>query len=176
MIFTATKLAGLIVVRAEKRADARGFFARLWCADEFAAAGHPFHPRQISTSHNDAIHTLRGMHWQAEPDGETKLVRAVRGRVFDVAVDLRPGSPTRLEWAGIELDADDHTALLIPAGFAHGFLTLTPHAELLYAIDTPYVPGVGLGARHDDPALAIAWPHAPAVIAERDLTWPLIAR
>ncbi len=171
MIFEPTPLAGLTIVRPQKHADPRGFFARLWCAEEFAAAGHPFRPAQISASYNAAAFTLRGLHWQAAPHGEAKLVRAASGRVFDVAVDLRPGSPTRLRWFGVELDAQAHTALLIPNGFAHGFLTLTPHAELLYAIDTPFVPGVGRGARYDDPAIGIAWPAAPAVIAERDLEW-----
>lgn len=175
MIFEPTPLAGLTVVRAEKHADARGFFARLWCAEEFAAAGHPFRPSQISASFNAARFTLRGMHWQAAPHGETKLVRATRGRVFDVAADLRAGSPTRFRWFGIELDAEAHTALLIPDGFAHGFITLTEGAELLYAIDTPYAPGAGRGARYDDPLLGIGWPAAPAVIGERDLAWPALA-
>lgn len=172
MIFEPTGLAGLVVVRPKKHADARGFFARLWCAEEFAAAGYPFRPSQTSVSHNAAAFTLRGMHWQGAPHGEAKLVRAVRGRVFDVAVDLRAHSPTRFAWFGIELDAGEHTALLIPNGFAHGFLTLTPQAELLYGIDVAYVPGVGRGARYDDPAVGISWPHPPAVIAERDETWP----
>ena len=175
MIFAPTPLAGLTIIRPEKHADPRGFFARLWGADEFATAGHPFRPVQISASYNAAAFTLRGLHWQSPPHGEAKLVRAARGRVFDVAVDLRAGSPTRLGWFGIELDADAHTALLIPDGFAHGFLTLTDGAELLYAIDTAYVPGVGQGARYDDPAIGIAWPHSPAVIAERDLAWPALA-
>lgn len=172
MIFEPTPLSGLLVVRADKRHDARGFFARLWCETEFAAAGHPFRPGQISTSFNQTKHTLRGMHWQADPHGETKLVRAVAGRVFDVAVDLRAQSPTRHHWFGLELDAAEHTALLIPPGFGHGFLTLTDAAELNYLIDIPYIPDVGRGARHDDPALNIAWPADPAVIAERDRTWP----
>lgn len=175
MIFEPTKLAGLTVVRPRKHGDERGFFARLWCADEFAAAGHPFRPVQVSASFNAAAFTLRGLHWQAAPHGEAKLVRATRGRVFDVAVDLRPGSPTRLGWFGIELDADEHTALLIPDGFAHGFLTLTDGAELLYGIDTAYVPGVGCGARYDDPAIGIAWPAVPVVIAAKDLAWPGLA-
>jgi dTDP-4-dehydrorhamnose 3,5-epimerase len=175
MIFEPTPLPGLTVMRPQKHTDPRGFFARLWCAEEFAAAGHNFRPAQISASFNAARHTLRGLHWQAPPHGEAKLVRATRGRVFDVAVDLRPGSPTRLGWFGIELDADAHTALLIPDGFAHGFLTLTPAAELLYAIDTAYVPGAARGARYDDPAIGIAWPADPAVIAARDQEWPSIA-
>ena len=169
MILEATPLDGLLVVRPEKHADERGFFARLWCADAFAAAGLTFRPHQISTSFNRAPGTLRGLHWQAAPHGETKLVRAAAGRVWDVAVDLREGSPTRLAWFGLVLDAAEHTGLLIPPGFAHGFLTLSDNAEMLYAIDTPYVAEAARGARYDDPALAIAWPHPPAVIAARDL-------
>ena len=176
MIFEPTPLAGLTVVRPQKLGDARGFFARLWCADEFAAAGHPFRPSQISTSFNATRHTLRGLHWQAAPHGETKLVRAVRGRIFDVAVDLREHSPTRLAWFGLTLDADEHTALLIPDGFAHGFITLTDNAEVLYGIDIPFVPGVARGARYDDPAIAITWPAPPAVIADKDLAWPPLSK
>jgi len=174
MIFEATPLPGLTVVRPQRHGDSRGFFARLWCAEEFAAAGHPFRPVQISASWNATAGTLRGLHWQAAPHGEAKLVRAASGRVFDVAVDLRDGSATRLGWFGIELDAAAHTALLIPDGFAHGFITLTDDAELLYAIDTAYVPGVACGARYDDPAIGIAWPRAPAVVAEKDLAWPAL--
>jgi len=168
-------LPGLVVVRPEKHGDGRGFFARLWCEEEFTAAGHRFRPVQISASYNAAAGTLRGLHWQAAPHGEAKLVRAAAGRVFDVAVDLRENSPTRLGWFAIELDAAAHTALLIPDGFAHGFITLTEGAELLYAIDTAYVPGVARGARYDDPAIGIAWPRAPAVIADKDLAWPALA-
>jgi len=172
MILARTSLAGLLVVHPEKHADQRGFFARMWCAAEFAAAGSGFVPRQISVSFNQSAGTLRGLHWQAEPHAEAKLVRATRGRVWDVAVDLRPDSPTRHAWFGLELDADTHTALLIPAGFAHGFITLTDAAELMYCIDTPHAPGAARGARYDDPAFGIAWPNPPKVIAPRDLAWP----
>jgi dTDP-4-dehydrorhamnose 3,5-epimerase len=174
MIFEATPLEGLLVVRAEKHADARGFFARMWCADSFAAHGIDFVPSQISVSFNAIAGTLRGLHWQAAPHGETKLVRATQGRVWDVAVDLRPGSPTRHAWFGLELDAAAHTALLIPAGFAHGFVSLTDAAELLYCIDVAYAPEAARGARYDDPALGIAWPRPPSVIGERDLHWPAL--
>ena len=175
MILEPTPLAGLIVVRPEKRADERGFFARLWCEEEFAAAGIAFRPRQISTSFNHAAGTLRGLHWQAAPHGETKLVRASRGQVWDVAVDLRDGSASRFAWFGLVLDATEHMGLLIPAGFAHGFITLSDEAEVLYAIDTPYVAEAARGARYDDPALSIDWPRPPAVIAERDLTFAPLA-
>ncbi len=171
MIFEPTGLDGLLVVRPEKHTDPRGFFARLWCAEEFAAAGCAFRPTQISASFNEAEGTLRGLHWQAPPHAETKLVRVTRGRIWDVAIDVRPDSVTQGRWFGLELDAATHTALLIPPGFAHGFVTLTEAAEVLYAIDVPYAPGFGRGARFDDPAFGIAWPRPPAVIADKDLSW-----
>ncbi len=172
MILQPTKLAGLFIVRPEKHADDRGFFARMWCAADFAAAGISFVPNQISVSFNHAAGTLRGLHWQADPHAEAKLVRATRGRIWDVAVDLRPQSATRLSWCALELDAAEHTALLIPPGCAHGFVTLTDGAELLYCMDTPYVASASRGARHDDPAFGITWPRQPAVISTRDRAWP----
>jgi dTDP-4-dehydrorhamnose 3,5-epimerase len=172
MIFEPTPLPGLLVVRPEKHADRRGFFARLWCEQEFAAAGVPFRPQQISVSSSTVAGTLRGLHWQAPPHGEIKLVRVISGQVFDVAVDLRPGSSTRCQWFGLELDADNCTALLIPAGFAHGFITLTDGTELLYCIDAAYAPAASCGARYDDPMFGIVWPRPPAVIDARDLNWP----
>jgi dTDP-4-dehydrorhamnose 3,5-epimerase len=172
MKLEATRLAGLLLIRPEKHADSRGFFARLWCAKEFRQAGTNFVPCQISASFNPRAGTLRGLHWQTAPHAETKLVRVTQGRVWDVAVDLRPGSPTRLVWFGVELDAADHLAVLIPPGFAHGFVTLTDDAELLYCIDAAHQPDAARGARHDDPAFDIAWPRVPGVIAEQDLAWP----
>lgn len=174
MIFESTPLAGLMVIRATLSGDARGDFARLWCAQEFRAAGLDFAPTQMSLSRNPARHTLRGMHWQAAPHGETKLVRAQRGVVFDVAVDLRSGSDTYLRWFGLELDAAGLLALLIPSGFAHGFLTLSDDAEVLYLIDTPYTQDAARGCRYDDPAIGVTWPAAPAVIGTRDLQWPTL--
>jgi dTDP-4-dehydrorhamnose 3,5-epimerase len=176
MNFETTELSGLIVIRAEKHTDARGFFARLWCPEEFAAAGIDLTPKQISASYNRLAGTLRGLHWQAEPHAETKLVRATRGSVWDIAVDLRPLSPTRLMWFGLELNAAEHTALLIPPGFAHGFITLSDDAEVLYSIDRPHAPDAARGLRHDDPSLGIAWPRAPSVMSERDRQWPLLPR
>jgi dTDP-4-dehydrorhamnose 3,5-epimerase len=167
-----TPLPGLLHVRTTTAADHRGHFARLWCAADFAAAGVCFAPTQISASFNHRAGTLRGLHWQAPPHAETKLVRATRGRVFDVAVDLRAGSPTRLRWFGCELAADRLDALLIPAGFAHGFITLTDGAEVTYCIDAPFDAAAGRGARFDDPAFGITWPMPPSVIADKDLGWP----
>ena len=172
MRFRETALRGVIELLAEPAADARGRFLRTWCAEEFAAAGLGFRPHQVSISENRARHTLRGMHWQAAPAEERKLVRCLRGVVFDVAVDLRPDSPTHRRWVGVELRAEQHNALLIPQGCAHGFLTLTEDAWLEYMIDAPYVPGTARGARWNDPAFGIAWPAAPAVISDRDAHWP----
>lgn len=172
MKFQATALPGVFEVLAEPSADPRGRFLRTWCADEFAAAGLDFRPHQTSISENRARHTLRGMHWQDAPAEERKLVRCLRGAVFDVAVDLRADSPTRLHWVAVELRADRHNALLIPRGCAHGFLTLTEDAWLEYMIDAAYVPAMARGARWNDPAFGIAWPAAPAVISDRDAAWP----
>jgi len=167
-----TPLEGLLVIRPTPVGDARGHFVRLWCAEEFARAGLAFRPVQISASFNHRAGTLRGMHWQADPHAETKLVRASRGRVFDVAVDLRRDSATYRRWFGIELRADTVDAVLIPAGFAHGFVTLTDDAEVTYCIDTAYAPRAARGVRFDDPALGIEWPVAPSVLSDRDLAWP----
>ena len=172
MIFTPSALPGVVVVDPEPAADPRGAFARLHCPEDFARAGHPFVPVQTSLSRNTAALTLRGMHYQAAPKAETKLVRVVRGRAFDVCVDLRPGSPTHRHWVGIELDAQGARAVLIPEGIAHGFLTLEPDTDVLYQISPAFEPGHGAGVRWDDPAFAIGWPAAPAVISERDAAYP----
>jgi dTDP-4-dehydrorhamnose 3,5-epimerase len=172
MIFETTPLEGLLIVKPEKRHDERGYFSRLWCDHEFPAAGVPFVPRQISASYNVTAGTLRGMHWQAAPHAEAKLVRATRGAIFDVAVDLRENSSSRFKWFGALLDEENQSGLFIPAGFAHGFITLAEASEVLYLIDTPFQPDFSRGARYDDPAFGIQWPSAPAVISPRDLSFP----
>ncbi len=172
MRFHATELAGVVIIEAEPHADERGSFARLYCPNEFAAAGIDFHPRQVSLSRNSARHTLRGLHFQAPPHDEAKLVRVTQGRAFDVAVDLRPDSDTFRRFVAVELDGEAMRAVFIPPGCAHGFLTLEPDTDVLYQIDRDHVPGVGRGVRWDDPALAIGWPARPAVISRRDATWP----
>ena len=172
MKFESTSLAGLVLVRAENNSDSRGHFCRIWCPEEFARAGLQFAPIQISTSFNRSAGTLRGLHWQTEPHAETKLVRVIRGRIWDVAVDMRPNSATRLAWFGRELDATNHLAIMIPPGFAHGFMTMTDDTEVLYLIDRAYYPDAARGARHDDPAVGIAWPRSAAIIADRDCAWP----
>jgi dTDP-4-dehydrorhamnose 3,5-epimerase len=175
LIIEATSIDGLRLVKPEKRHDERGYFSRLWCDQEFLAAGVPFAPRQISASYNAAESTLRGMHWQAEPHAEAKLVRATRGAIFDVAVDLRPGSPTLRRWHGVELSEDNGLALYIPPGLAHGFQTLADASEILYAMSTPFVSGAGRGVRWDDPAFGVAWPEPPPggrIMSERDAAYP----
>ena len=172
MRFAAAEIAGVVVVDIEPHADERGAFARLHCPEEFAAAGHPFVPVQTSLSRNPHAGTLRGLHYQPAPHGEVKLVRCVRGRIFDVAVDLRPDSPTHRRWTARELTAQACRALLIPEGVAHGFLTLEADSDVLYQISPAYRPGHEAGVRWDDPAFGVAWPAAPQLISPRDAAYP----
>jgi dTDP-4-dehydrorhamnose 3,5-epimerase len=172
MKLVPTKISGVYVVEAEPVRDERGYFARTFDEEMFARRGVPMAIRQCGTSFNARRGTLRGLHYQAEPAAETKLVRCSRGAIFDVAVDLRPSSPSFRQWIGLELSAENAAALLIPRDCAHGFLTLADATEVLYQIDTPYVPELSRGVRWNDPAFAIAWPFAPAVIAPRDARYP----
>lgn len=168
MRFTGCEIPGVVVVDIEPHVDDRGAFARLHCPEEFASAGHPFVPAQTSFSRNPRVGTLRGMHYQARPHGETKLVRAIRGRIYDVALDLRAESPTYLSWSGVELSAENGRGLLIPEGVAHGFVTLEPDTDVMYQISPLYRPGQEAGVRWDDPVFGIDWPVAPQVISVRD--------
>ncbi|WP_293905299.1 dTDP-4-dehydrorhamnose 3,5-epimerase family protein [Phenylobacterium sp.] len=172
MRFQRTDIEGLIHIEAQPHVDDRGLFARLHCPDDFAEAGFPFQPAQTSVSRNPTAGTLRGMHYQAAPHAETKLVRVTRGRVFDVALDLRPDSATRYSWFAVELSAENLLALLIPEGVAHGFLTLEPDTDVLYQIAPAYVPGHETGVRWDDPAFEIDWPAPPQLISARDASYP----
>jgi dTDP-4-dehydrorhamnose 3,5-epimerase len=174
--FTPTTLPGVYVVDLELIEDERGFFARSWCREQFAALGLDSNLEQCNISFNRHQGTLRGMHYQAEPYGEAKLVRCTRGAIHDVAVDLRPDSPAYLGHVGVELSADNRRALFIPAGLAHGFQTLTPDSEVFYQMSCAYVPGAGRGVRWDDPAFGIAWPEDERTISERDRTWPDFAQ
>lgn len=172
MIFRQTPLAGAFLVDLERHTDERGFFARTFCEREFAAHGLATRFPQANTSWNRHTGTLRGMHWQAAPHAEAKLVRCTSGAVFDVIVDLRRSSPTRLAWFAAELSAENRTALYIPEGFAHGFLTLADDTEVSYLMSASYAPEAARGLRYDDPRLAIRWPSAPQVVSERDRTYP----
>jgi dTDP-4-dehydrorhamnose 3,5-epimerase len=170
-----TPVAGVHLVEPERIADERGHFARTFAADEFTAHGLDARVTQCSTSFNARRGTLRGLHYQAAPHGEAKLVRCTRGAIYDVAVDLRPDSPSYRRWTAAELTADNGRALYIPAGCAHGFQTLVDASEVLYQISTPYVPEAARGVRWDDPAFGIDWPPPPRgrrTMAARDAGYP----
>ena len=175
VIFEGSDLPGVVVISPDRHTDFRGFFARTWCAREFADAGLPSSLAQCSVSWNERMYTLRGLHWEVPPHNESKLVRCTRGAIFDVVVDLRPASSGFLRHIAIELDADDHRAVFIPPGCAHGFLTLADRSEVMYQMDTFYAPQAERGARWDDPAFAIEWPAAPLVISDRDRSFTSFA-
>jgi len=168
MIFHPLDLEGAVLVDAEPREDGRGLFARTFCCEEFAALGLCNRFVQCNTSYNARRGTLRGLHFQAAPHEEIKLVRCTQGTILDVIVDLRPASPSFRRWAAVELSAGNRRALYVPAGFAHGFQTLTDAAEVFYQMSEGYVPGLARGVRWDDPAFAISWPVEPPILSERD--------
>jgi dTDP-4-dehydrorhamnose 3,5-epimerase len=175
MIFTESPLPGAFLIDPELLTDERGFFARTYCADEFASKGLGLPLRQCSVSYNARAGTLRGLHYQAAPHEEHKLVRCTAGAVFDVIVDIRPQSPHYRQWFGTELSAQNRRAVFIPPGFAHGFVTLSDDAEVYYMISVPHSPPHAQGFRWSDPAFGIQWPVAPRVISARDATCPLLA-
>jgi dTDP-4-dehydrorhamnose 3,5-epimerase len=175
MQFVRTALEGVWEIELEKAADERGWFARTFDAEEFRARGLDPCIAQCSASFNPRKGTLRGMHYQAPPLAEVKLVRCVRGAVFDVAVDLRPESPTYCRWHGVELSASEGRALYISKGLAHGFQTLTDDSEVLYHMSVAYEPSAGRGVRFDDPAFAIEWPGVAdgrRIVSQRDASYP----
>ena len=174
MIFTESPLSGAYVVDLERLTDERGFFARSYCADEFAARRLGPELRQCSVSYNARKGTLRGMHYQGAPHEEHKLVRCTAGAIFDVIVDIRTASPTYRRWFGTELTAVNRRSLFIPPGYAHGFVSLTDDAEVYYMISVAHAPNFSRGVRWNDPAFAIEWPLPPAVISERDAGYPLL--
>ena len=173
--FADTPLAGVFLVQPERLIDERGHFAPTYCAGEFAEHGLEPAIAQCSTSFNGRAGTLRGMHYQVDPHAEHKLVRCTRGAIYDVAVDLRPGSPSYRRWYAIELDQERANALFVPSGCAHGFQTLRDDSEVLYQISTPYEPSASRGVRWDDPAFGIVWPDPPSgrrTISDRDASYP----
>ena len=168
MRFIEIEVPGAFLVEIEPVIDERGFFARTFCGEEFARHGLEAKFSQVSLSYNSRRGILRGLHYQAEPHAEVKLVRCIKGAVFDVIVDLRPRSRTYCHWVGQELSEDNHSAFYIPEGVAHGFLTLSEASELEYQISVPYVPDSARGVRWNDPAFGIKWPDVPKVISARD--------
>jgi dTDP-4-dehydrorhamnose 3,5-epimerase len=173
MRFAETDLPGVVVVVLEAVEDARGSFFRTFCADEFRAAGLDAAVAQSSVSRNVQAGTLRGMHFQAAPHAEHKLVRCARGAVHDVAIDLRRESPTYLRWEAWELSEDNGRMLFVPPGVAHGFQTLRDDTEVAYQMSVPFAPGAYQGVRYDDPTFAVSWPLPVTVISERDQRHPV---
>lgn len=172
MIFSETKLPGAFEIELERKVDDRGFFARTWCAREFAEHGLATVLAQCSVSFNRRQGTLRGMHWQVAPYEEAKLVRCTSGSIYDVILDLRPASSTYLQHVGVELTAERGNMLYVPEGFAHGFLTLEPATEVFYQMSQFYEPRAARGLRYDDPMFGIVWPAPVTTITERDATYP----
>jgi dTDP-4-dehydrorhamnose 3,5-epimerase len=172
MIFTEMSVSGVWLIDLDRRSDERGFFARTWDSSELAERGLNARLAQCSISYNARRGTLRGMHYQAAPHEEAKLVRCTSGAIFDVALDLRPSSASFKGWFGVELTAENRRALYVPEGCAHGFLTLTDDSEVLYQITEVYAPDAARGVRWDDPAFGIDWPGQVVVITGRDRTYP----
>ena len=173
VIFTETDLNGAFLIDTEAHEDERGFFARLWCQEEFAAHGLETRLVQCSMSYNKGAGTLRGMHYQAHPWQEVKLVRCTRGAIFDVIIDLRRESPTFTRYFGAELSAANRRMLYIPRGFAHGFQTLEDDTDVFYQMSEFYKPEYARGVRWNDPAFDIRWPDVPVrIMADRDAGYP----
>jgi dTDP-4-dehydrorhamnose 3,5-epimerase len=172
VIFSEIRLKGAFIIEPEKLEDQRGFFARTWCAREFQA--HGLNPRlaQCNISFNPRKGTLRGMHYQAPPFPETKLVRCTMGAIYDVIIDLRPDSPTFKHWIAVELTQDNRRMLYVPEGFAHGFQTLQDNTEVFYQMSECYVPECARGVRWNDPSFAIQWPTDQPFISHRDQHYP----
>ena len=176
MKFSETMVQGVWAIEVDRITDDRGFFARVWCGREFVQHGIEADWVQANVGRSLRTGTLRGMHYQRDPQAEAKLVRCTRGAVYDVALDLRPASPSYLRWVGVTLDADEHTMLYIPEGCAHGYQTLANESEIMYFTSAPYDRDAATGARYDDPAFGIEWPLAVEVISGQDAAWKLWSR
>lgn len=174
MIFTRTPIEGVAIIDLERKADDRGFFARTFCQDEFAAAGLDTRVEQCNLSFNHVAGTLRGMHFQVAPHPEAKLVRCIAGSIVDIIVDMRPLSPTRLQHVKVELSAGNRRALYVPPYFAHGYQTLVDEAEVIYQVSGSYAPVAERGLRWDDPDLGLEWPLPVSSISAKDASWALL--
>jgi len=170
--FHETPLHRVVLIELEPAQDERGSFARAFCEDEFACAGIAMRIKQVNLSHNACAGTLRGLHYQEAPYGESKVVQCVRGRVFDVVVDLRRDSPTYRRWHGVELAPQLRRMMFVPEGCAHGFLTLEDSTDLFYLMGNAFVPEAGRGVRWNDPAFQIEWPAKPLAMSARDASYP----
>jgi dTDP-4-dehydrorhamnose 3,5-epimerase len=173
MVFKETLLKGAFIIELEKIDDIRGFFSRAWCQEEFQTHGLNPNIAQCNLTFSATIGTLRGLHYQIAPYHESKCVRCIRGKIYDVIVDLRPNSPTYSQWMGFELSSENRKMLYIPENFAHGYLTLADNAEVFYQVSQFYSPGSEGGVRWNDPSINIKWPNsANLIITEKDKNWP----
>jgi len=171
MKFNPTGLEGAYTIDLEKRGDERGFFARVFCENEFGELNLSKHFVQVNNSSSAEIGTLRGMHYQLAPAAETKVVRCIKGALWDVILDLRKDSATFGQWFGAELSAENRTMMYCPRGFAHGFITLEPDTEAFYFTDNFYAPEQERGIRYNDPKFNIQWPREPEVVSDKDQNW-----
>jgi dTDP-4-dehydrorhamnose 3,5-epimerase len=172
MKFDQTRLQGAYLIDLQKIGDDRGFFARMFCKEEFLQYGLTTNFQNINTSLSQQKGTLRGMHYQLTPHAEIKIVKCIRGSVFDVIIDLRPDSPTFKKWFGAKLSDSNRTMMYVPKGFAHGFLTLLPDTEVIYLVSDGYAPSFERGVRWNDPSIGIEWPSPPFEVSEKDDNWP----
>lgn len=172
MLFTETKIRGVWIIELDRRNDNRGFFARTWCQKEFEEHGLNPHLKQMNVGFTTKKAGIRGLHFQLRPDQEAKTVRCTMGALFDVAVDIRPGSPTYKQWVGVELTAENHRTFYIPEGCAHGYQTLVDDTEILYLTTAFHAPGSARGYRFDDPVFSIQWPLPAGIISDADRSWP----
>jgi dTDP-4-dehydrorhamnose 3,5-epimerase len=172
MKFTETKIKGVWIIELERREDSRGFFARTWCQKEFEAHGLTSHLKQINAGFTTKAGGVRGLHFQLPPHAEAKTVRCTMGALYDVAVDIRPDSPTYKQWVGAELTADNHRTLYIAEGCAHGYQTLVDNTEILYLTTAFHAPDSAAGYRYDDQAFGISWPLPIGIVSEADCRWP----
>jgi dTDP-4-dehydrorhamnose 3,5-epimerase len=174
MIYTESRIPGAWIIDISPIRDARGFFAMTWLPDELRERGMNPALAQCNLAFNHKRGTLRGMHFQHAPHAQAKIIRATRGALLDVIVDLRPTSPTFRRYDAVELSADNHRMLYMPEGIAHGYITLTDDVEAYYHASAPWVPAAESGVRWDDPALGIEWPFEPSIVSDRDRQWPLV--
>jgi dTDP-4-dehydrorhamnose 3,5-epimerase len=174
MIFQESKIPGAWIIDIEPLHDSRGFFAMTWLPDQFSKRGMNPALVQCNLAFNSKRGTLRGMHFQRAPHAQAKVIRATRGALLDVIIDLREHSPTYRQWDAVELTADNHRMLYMPEGIAHGYLTLADDTEAYYHVSAPWVPAAESGVRWDDPAFNVRWPFVPEIVSERDSLWPLL--
>ena len=172
MIFTETELKDAFIIDIEKREDNRGFFARAFCKNEFQEHGLETNYVQCNLSRTKKAGSIRGMHYQIAPHEEVKLIRCIKGAIYDVIIDLRPDSPTYRKWTGVELSSDNYRMLYVPKGFAHGFQSLVDNVEVFYFVSEFYTPGSERGLRYNDPSFNIEWPLEVTVISDKDRNWP----